>query len=135
MEIAEHKPRRTLISLTPLIDVVFILLVFFMLVSSFSEWKAIPLVVGEAEPLLMNEKKQSLIVVDFGQKYSLNDRAMVLDEIVKNVSTRIKQHSDHPVLIQPVSDLPLQNLVQVLDALSEVAGPNMSLVKAGNNGH
>ncbi len=33
--IAEPRRRRSLISLTPLIDVVFILLVFFMLASSF----------------------------------------------------------------------------------------------------
>ncbi|MFP4132454.1 MAG: ExbD/TolR family protein [Thiohalospira sp.] len=39
-------PRRRLISLTPLIDVVFILLVFFMLASSFMEWRLIDLEVG-----------------------------------------------------------------------------------------
>src|SRR5690606_18422295 len=35
--------RRSTISLTPLIDVVFILLVFFMLASSFLDWRAIDL--------------------------------------------------------------------------------------------
>ena len=35
--------RRPLISLTPLIDVVFILLVFFMLASSFLDWRSIDL--------------------------------------------------------------------------------------------
>ncbi|OOC09384.1 ExbD/TolR family protein, partial [Thioalkalivibrio halophilus] len=35
--------RRNLISLTPLIDVVFILLVFFMLASSFLDWRAVEL--------------------------------------------------------------------------------------------
>ena len=35
--------RRALIGLTPLIDVVFILLVFFMLASSFLDWRAIDL--------------------------------------------------------------------------------------------
>ena len=34
---------RRMISLTPLIDVVFILLVFFMLASSFTDWRAITL--------------------------------------------------------------------------------------------
>ena len=39
-------PRRRLISLTPLIDVVFILLVFFMLASSFMEWRLVDLQLG-----------------------------------------------------------------------------------------
>jgi biopolymer transport protein ExbD len=38
---AKQPPRRAVVSLTPLIDVVFILLVFFMLASSFVKWRAI----------------------------------------------------------------------------------------------
>jgi biopolymer transport protein ExbD len=40
--------RRTAIALTPLIDVVFILLVFFMLASSFADRRALPLTAAEA---------------------------------------------------------------------------------------
>ena len=39
----QNNRRRNLISLTPLIDVVFILLVFFMLASSFLDWRSITL--------------------------------------------------------------------------------------------
>lgn len=38
-----NKPKRQMISLTPLIDVVFILLLFFMLSSSFIKWQQITL--------------------------------------------------------------------------------------------
>ena len=40
---AAAQKKRPLISLTPLIDVVFILLVFFMLASSFLDWRSIDL--------------------------------------------------------------------------------------------
>ena len=43
MKFATAPSRRRLISLTPLIDVVFILLIFFMLASSFLDWRAIGL--------------------------------------------------------------------------------------------
>ncbi|MGK0476314.1 MAG: biopolymer transport protein ExbD, partial [Oleispira sp.] len=51
MVLSEKPKQRNLISLTPLIDVVFILLVFFMLTSSFVEWKFIDLGIGEANAL------------------------------------------------------------------------------------
>ena len=40
-----HPPSRNnrLVSMTPLIDVVFILLLFFMLVSNFQQWRGMPL--------------------------------------------------------------------------------------------
>lgn len=42
-QVAFYQPRRRRISLTALIDVVFILLMFFMLTSSFSQWRAVEL--------------------------------------------------------------------------------------------
>ena len=47
--IAKPRRRRSPISLTPLIDVVFILLVFFMLASSFLDWRSITLAAPSAE--------------------------------------------------------------------------------------
>ena len=40
--------RRALISLTPLIDMVFILMVFFMLASSFQTWRAIAVTASQS---------------------------------------------------------------------------------------
>ena len=42
-DLRRRRAPRTLIGLTPLIDVVFILLVFFMLASRFNDWRAIGL--------------------------------------------------------------------------------------------
>ena len=46
MQFGQQRPTGRLISLTPLIDVVFILLVFFMLASSFLDWRSIDLTVS-----------------------------------------------------------------------------------------
>jgi biopolymer transport protein ExbD len=129
MVLSEKPKQRNLISLTPLIDVVFILLVFFMLTSSFVEWKFIDLGIGEANALPLDQKSQSLINVDFDQQYTLNEEPLSLDEIAYRVKNHVRQQPDHTVLIKPVNDLPLQQLVTVLDAVGEVAGPKLSLLK------
>ncbi len=129
MKITESSRQRSLISLTPLIDVVFILLVFFMLASSFVEWKFIELGVGETESLPVNLTTQSLITVDFNGQYKLNEKNLSLDAIVNDVTEQLRHQLEHPVLIKPVDNLPLQQLVTVLDAIGEVAGSNISLVK------
>ncbi|MGH1441744.1 MAG: ExbD/TolR family protein [Cellvibrionaceae bacterium] len=129
MEISEKPKQRNLISLTPLIDVVFILLVFFMLASSFAKWKFIELGIKESEALPLELTSQSLITVGFDQQYTLNEQALSLDMIVSRVNTQIQQQPDHLVLIKPARDLPLQQLVSVLDVVGKVAGPNISLLK------
>ena len=47
-DFSEERRRRPRVSLTSLIDVIFILIVFFMLVSSFSQYRVIDLVKGQS---------------------------------------------------------------------------------------
>ena len=127
MEISESRRQRPLISLTPLIDVVFILLVFFMLASSFVKWQFIDIAVGEAETLPLDIQQQSLVGVNFNGAYELNNKPLTLDAIVSEIKQQLDRQPDHPVLVKPANDLPLQQLLVVLDALGAVAGPNLSL--------
>ena len=129
MEISEEPKQRNLISLTPLIDVVFILLVFFMLASSFVEWKFIELGITKSETVALDITSQSFITVGFDEQYTLNEEQLSLEIIVSRVNHQIRQQLDHPVLIKPANDLPLQQLVTVLDAVGKVAGSNISLIK------
>lgn len=129
MNISESITKRPLISLTPLIDVVFILLIFFMLASSFIKWNFIELGIGEAESLSLNTDTQSIIKIGFEQQYQLNEKPMPLDDIISAIKEQVRKQVDHSILIQPTSDLPLQQLVLVLDALKDVGGANISLVK------
>ena len=128
MNIAENTRQRSLISLTPLIDVVFILLIFFMLASSFVEWKFIELGINHTEPSPVDLTQQSLITVDFNKKYQLNGKTLPLDDIATAVKEQMRKKLNHPVLIKPTEDLPLQELIIVLDIIGKIAGPNISLV-------
>ena len=61
-----YYPRRKPISLTALIDVVFILLMFFMLTSTFTRWKAVDFRFPVASPDLSTQKPQALILHEDG---------------------------------------------------------------------
>jgi len=129
MHILDAPKKKNLISLTSLIDVVFILLVFFMLSTNFSKWNALILGTSQGTAIVDTVVEPSLIHVGFNQQYTLNDKVMPLVDIVKTLETKLQQTSDHPVLIQPVDKLPMQQLIDVIDAIAVVAANNISLVK------
>ncbi|MBX2807726.1 MAG: biopolymer transporter ExbD [Cellvibrionaceae bacterium] len=129
MDIPKSKPQRSLISLTPLVDVVFILLVFFMLTSRFVQWQFVALSVDDAASLPIDTRKQSMIKVRADQRYSLNGQAMTLDAIVDHIRRQLRRQDDHPVFIQPADDLPLHALMVVFDRLGELGSPTLSLVR------
>ena len=101
MQLAKIQRKHSLISLTPLIDVVFILLIFFMLASSFAEWQFIELSVGEAEEIRVDSRRASTIKLVSDDTFTLNDKEMGIVEIVSIVRERCRVNINHPIIIQP----------------------------------
>lgn len=129
MRLVNPKNKRAIVNLTPLIDVVFILLIFFMLASSFAEWQFIELAVGEADEMRMDSLSTSVIKIKPNGVYELNDKQMEVNEIIALVKQRCLNNSEHPVVIQPYDGVALQSLVTLLGELNEFAEKNVSLAK------
>ena len=129
MQLIKLQRKHSLISLTPLIDVVFILLVFFMLASSFAEWQFIELSVGETEEIRADSLRTSRIKLVSNDTFLLNDKEMGIEEIVSIVRERCRVNINHPIIIQPHDGVSLQSLVTILDQINEFADKNVSLAK------
>ncbi len=125
------KPKRALIGLTPLIDVVFILLVFFMLVSSFTKWRTITLsppqtTSGWSEGLV----GAVLIEIHGGGDVRLSGETMRLDGIEDRVRTLLDVVPDRRFIIEAGEGVALQDLVDLLDHLSVAGAGNVAFVRA-----
>lgn len=120
-------PRKSLVNLTPLIDVVFILLIFFMLASNFIRWHYIELSVGEVAEIEINHDDVSIITIKNSNTFLLNDAELPLDQIISKVRQRVRNHLDHPIAIHPDKDTQVQAVVDVLSRLKDFAGSNISM--------
>jgi len=117
--------RRSVISLTPLIDVVFILLVFFMLASSFMDWRALSLDTAAAGRPVAAEKEPFVVQIEAG-KLRLNGEAITLEELI--AKARARRPADQPVSPQPMGRTRVQAVVRVLDALNAAGVGPLKLV-------
>ncbi len=121
--------RKNIISLTPLIDVVFILLVFFMLASSFADWRSVALdtsTAAQPAPSQVTPFLVQLSAVPSGDsvrsseqlsqaQLRLNGNEVSLQQLLTLAQQR--QPADLIVSIQPLADTPVQALIALLDAL------------------
>ena len=121
--------RRTLISLTPLIDVVFILLVFFMLASSFQEWRAIELVTPSRARAPGAPMVGALLVEVRPDGLRLSAEPVSLEALVDRVGRRVTGQPDLRVLVKPAHGVALQETVRVLDALATTGVTGLSLIR------
>ena len=120
--------RRNLVSLTPLIDVVFILLIFFMLVSNFMDWHAISL--STAEHAGSTDNAELLpIVVEFDQRgLQVAGELFELPALVDHLAGELSASPQRPVLIRPAQGIVVQDVVTVLDRLTGAGISGISLL-------
>ena len=126
-----HDPRgkrRALISLTPLIDVVFILLVFFMLASSFLDWRAIDLDAPVRTGAGLSDDPALLIEIE-SEGLSLAGEAIAINDIAVRLEAVLIENPNRSVLISPGPGVPLQTTVGVLDRVRSANAASIRLVR------
>ena len=117
-----------MIGLTPLIDVVFILLIFFMLASSFLDWKGFEMSVAitDGNATSQSDVRPVTINVDADGKLSLSGEAVSLSALAPML---VRDHANVPVRLRPINGANLQHLIEVMDALSRGGVTDVDLVE------
>ena len=128
MQLAQPR-KKSLVNLTPLIDVVFILLIFFMLASNFIRWHYIELAVGDVGEIEVDHNAISIIRIEHNQSHYLNDKKLSLNIIINEIRKKVRKNLDHPIVIKPEQGTKAQAMVDVLNLLQNFAGSNISIAK------
>lgn len=111
--------------LTPLIDVVFLLLVFFMLAAQFGREQAVSLS-GAAGGGAYSGPPRLVSVLDTGLR--LNGRSVSLAALPAALEPLIESRED-AIVLQPDAEANLQRLIEVTDALEAAGFGNIVLVE------
>ena len=121
-----YQPRRRSISLTPLIDVVFILLMFFMLTSTFTRWKAVDLRLptASADP---SPKKPQVLLLHTDGSLSLRGRLFQLPDPNAEAALCAALDPARPVVVFPEADTRVQTIISTFERLTAVGVPGAVL--------
>ena len=117
---------RAAVSLTPLIDVVFILLIFFMLVSNLQSTNMIDLRVSDRNSTPTQAQDKALLVNINGNALQLDGQPVSLAQLREQVALQPQRQ----VALQPADGVPLQRVVTVLDQLRGAGASQVSFLEA-----
>jgi biopolymer transport protein ExbD len=127
-----QRRKRNLISLTPLIDVVFILLVFFMLASTFLNWRAIELDPPKRAGADASMTGAMLVEVR-SSGVRLAGQAVAVETLITRLTDRLREDPEQRVLVKPAAGVSLQRTISVLDELTAAGAKNVSLIRGGRS--
>ncbi len=126
MQFGHERPSRRLISLTPLIDVVFILLVFFMLASSGLDWRAVDLTISGGSGDAQSPSRAIQIRLKADGSLSLGAETMDIDALRTRMSATIAEAPQRQIVIRSEPGVRLQRAIDTLDLLKAEGAGNIS---------
>lgn len=115
------------LSLTPMIDMVFLLLIFFMVTTTFSKESMIKIQLPQAEGVARTQEQQIVLAIDQAGQYFLEGKALGNKD-----STELAKALDEisnkkvPLLINADARAPIQSAISVLDIASKKGFKNIT---------
>lgn len=126
MNLRKRQRQAPLVNLTPLIDVVFLLLIFFMVSTTFDTQSRIKVTLPEVETELPEDDTQNQIIVQVAADGSMSLNNSM--ELVNSTSAVLKRalaevadgRTDLPVIVKVDKDAPFQSAMTVMDVAGQL---------------
>ena len=127
LDLFPSRKKRFQIDMAPLIDVVFLLLIFFMLTFAIQgQGLAISLPEGEETEKV---EKDIIVKIDRNNKLYLNDRQIEIDSLGAALGEDLLRRSDKMVVIDSAPKVKYELFARVLDVSRGAGAENFSIIK------
>lgn len=129
MILLKKQKKNTEINVAPLIDIVFLLLIFFMLTSEFTDFKTIDMIspnksntiIQKSElPIVINLSANGIIEID-----NVNVDLMDLSSTVKD---KLMNSKNNKVIISTLNETKINLLINIVDAIRSLGIENIALI-------
>lgn len=119
------------VNLTPLIDIVFLLLIFFMVSTTFTKENHLSIDLPEATAEASETQPQAIeILISASGEYSINDQTLInhqLDTLKRGLQKALADRQTAPVVITADAKTPHEAVVRAMDAAGQLGLVNLSI--------
>lgn len=130
-----HKEDSVEVNLTPLIDVVFLLLIFFMVSTTFDRHAKLKVSLPEASTKATQQQNDPLVLsIDAKGNYFLNEHQVVNQQlgtlkqaILKTLGEKNVNIKDVSLVLRADANTPHQSVVRAMDAASQLGLTRLSI--------
>lgn len=126
-----YKEESVEVNLTPLIDVVFLLLIFFMVSTTFDKHAKLKVTLPEASTKSVQQQGDPLVLsIDAKGNYFLNDRQVInqkLKTLKQAIQKTMGEDKDMAIVLRADANTPHQFVVRAMDAASQLGLTQLSI--------
>lgn len=127
MEITRARKSKISIELAPLIDVVFQLLIFFMLASTFAK-PAIELTLPKAKTQDQQIQEKVVISISKDERLTINGFDVTLESFIDNLKLHLDESHNTAVHVRGDKSVPYGTFVRIVDLARQAGADHVNLV-------
>ena len=129
MALLTKKKKNIEINVAPLIDIVFLLLIFFMLTSEFTDFKTIDMISPNQSstsiqkndlPIIINLSEDGLVEID---KIEIK-----LEDLSETIQMKLMNSKNKKIVISTLNKTKINNLIIVVDTIRSLGIENIALI-------
>tara|TARA_Y100001958_G_scaffold29944_1_gene19234 strand:+ start:6968 stop:7372 length:405 start_codon:yes stop_codon:yes gene_type:complete len=129
MALLTKKKKNIEINVAPLIDIVFLLLIFFMLTSEFTDFKTIDMISPNQsstsiqkndQPIIINLSEDGLVEID---KIEIK-----LEDLSETIQMKLLNSNNKKIVISTLNKTKINNLIIVVDTIRSLGIENIALI-------
>ncbi|MCB0301967.1 MAG: biopolymer transporter ExbD [Calditrichaeota bacterium] len=115
MKLLNKKPAKAILNITPLIDVLFILIIFFVVSSTFLEQPGIKLELPKAQSGDTQRVERAVLYISAASELFLNDDPATLENLSGKLSAMMQNRAEKSLIISADKGVQHGLVVQVMD--------------------
>ena len=113
--LTDQKKSRNLLNITPLIDVLFILIIFFTVSSTFLEQPGIKLALPEAKKTDLQQIEKAVFFITADEQLMFRDKEITIDNLGPILKDAMAQSLDRTLIINADKNVPHGFVVHIMD--------------------
>ena len=129
MQLFTKEKKNIEINVAPLIDIVFLLLIFFMLASEFTDFKTIDMVSPSQKNKEIN-KSDLPIIIELSENgiININSKEVKFNELPGIINKKLNNKKDNKVVVSTPTETKVNVLIKVVDTIRKLGIENIALI-------
>jgi biopolymer transport protein ExbD len=130
MRFRRSRQEEVSVNITPLIDVVFLLLIFFMVTTTFTRETQLQIDLPESQSQISAEQLKPLeVLIDRNGNYAINGQVLIKHDIqsLKRAISETSDDTSTPIVLTADSSAPHQAFIVALDAVAQLGFSKVSI--------
>ena len=131
MKISRPKQERELVNITPLIDVVFILLVFFMLAGAIEPSEPFPLAPAASSSDIRGDVQDYVVLIDEDGRVALDDAELNRDELKDVVRAALIAKPGALIQVKPDAEVDAVYVIEIMEDIRDAGASYIVMLTVG----